>query len=404
MTILSEVLSNIGFDAKIVGFGSEFEEKISTFEVQKSFLENLHIAGYFHNTSIRSALKALRKESVHPEDNFEKVSEIMALCGASEECPTKFKADILFEKFAHHGHFLSGNELKNVMVHLGRKAFGRKEGQERNELENHSWAEIHGNHYLKNAKKLGLIFEEKPRLKKYHETWIQGVAYHRMKQRVLYAKKLQDEGYNLGTIRLLSGERELWLEIDKLSKDEIRKIAKRNNIKLAGFEEREVAGSVRTYPKYAEYETQKITEGLVAKEIYHEIFPQNSDELVVDAKPEDGGNRVTTASATSDLVQHQFADRIRNGDFGKSEINILIVSNQPYVERQTLTNERIALKELRKLGLKAKIRFDGCGTQSQAAIIEVHSEFGALVSEKYMKQTIEDKLQMIKILKKMNHK
>jgi hypothetical protein len=404
MTILSEVLSNIGFDAKIVGFGTEFEKKLSAFEVQKSFLENLHIAGYFHNHSIRSALKSLRKENINPEDNFEKVMEVLSLCGAHEKHPQKFNANILFEKFAHNGHFLSGNDVKNVMVHLGRKAFGRKDGQERNEIESHLWAEIHGEHYLKNAKKLGLIFEEKPRLKKYHETWIQGAAYHRMKQRAFYAKKLQDEGYDLGVIRLLSGERELWLEIDQLSKDEILQIAKRNNIEVIGFEEREVAGSIRTYPKYAANEMQKITEGLVAKEIYQQIFSKNSDDLIVDAKAEEGANRVTTASATSNLVKHQFATRIRNGDFGKNEINILIVSNQPYVERQTLTNERIALKELRKLELKAKIKFYGCGVESQASIIEIHSEFGALVSEKYLKQTMEDKLRMIKILKKMNLK
>jgi hypothetical protein len=84
MTILSEVLSNIGFDVKVVGSGTEFEKKLSAFEVQKSFLENLHIAGYFHNHSIRSALKSLKKESVNPEDNFEKVMEVLSLCGAHE--------------------------------------------------------------------------------------------------------------------------------------------------------------------------------------------------------------------------------------------------------------------------------------------------------------------------------
>ena len=402
MTILSDVLSQIGFDAKIVGFGTKDETKFSAFEVQRAFLENLYIAGYFHDLSIRSAIKSLKKESDHPEDNFEKVMEILELCSAHDDHPLKFNASVLFEKFSNHQNFLSGNEVKNIMVHLGRKAFGRKPGQERNELQNHDWIAGHGNHYLRNAKSLGLIFEEKPRRQKYHETWIQGAAYQRMKQRTIYAKSLQDQGYDLGVIRLLSGERELWLEIDQLSKDEILQIAKRNNIDVVGFEQREIAGSMRTYPKYGANEERKITEGIVAKEIYHEVFPQDPvSELVIDAQVADKTKRITTASATSDLVKNQFGDKIKNGEFGDEEINILIVSNQPFVERQTLTNERATLRELKKIGLnKVNLKFDGCGVACKSEIPGIHSEFGALVSEKYMKQALEDKNQMVNILKK----
>ena len=52
MNILSEVLSHIGFEGRAVGVGSEFEKKLNSHQVQKAFLENLYIAGYFEENSI----------------------------------------------------------------------------------------------------------------------------------------------------------------------------------------------------------------------------------------------------------------------------------------------------------------------------------------------------------------
>jgi len=216
---------------------------------------------------------------------------------------------------------------------------------------------------------------------------------------------LQDEGYDLGFIRLLSGERELWLEIDRISKEHLLKLAQKNNINVVGFVERQVNGHARTYPQYGEGETRKVTEGLAAQEIYREIFNvEINDDLVIDAKIHDNATRVTTASVTADLVNQKLAPKILNNHFLTHEIKILIVTNQPHVERQTLTNKRAAMGELKKFNIKQKIIFHGSGRKSIASIAEIHSEFGALVSEKYMQELQKDKAHMIKILRKISSK
>lgn len=403
MNILSEVLSHIGFEGRKIGHGCEMEKRISTHDVQKAFLENLHIAGYFNEDSIAQAVHFIRRQNHNNHDSFEKIMEILAVCGASEKHPQKFNANILFDNFSHHGSFLSEIDLKNIIVFLARKAFGRAPGQERSELQRQLWAEVYGHNYLENAEKLGLILQEKPPEKKYDETWIQGSAYHNMRDRVLYAKSLQDEGYDLGFIRLLSGERELWLEIDRISEEQLILLAKKNNIKVVGFEKRQVNHHLRTYLKYGEGERRKVTEGMAAREIYSEVFNvEINDDLVIDAKIHDNASRVTTASVTADLVNQKFAAKILNNQFLEKEIKILIVTNQPHVERQTLTNKRVALGELKKYNIKQKIIFHGAGRKSISSIAEIHSEFGALVSEKYMQQLQNDKAHMIKILRKIS--
>jgi hypothetical protein len=402
MSILREVLSNLGFNSRIIGYGTNFQEKLTDNQVQKAFLENLHIAGYFNEEEVKQAVNLIRREHHNAHDSFAKIMEILHDCGASKKDSHKFNAEILFESFAKNSRFLNEIDLKNIIIFLARKAFGRKKGQERNELQQQLWAEIYRHLYLENAKKLGLILEEKPSLEKYHETWIQGAAYPRMKARTIYAKKLRDEGYDLGVIRLLSGERELWLEIDDLSKDEIFAIAKRNNIAVVGFEERMVNNSVRTYGKYAENEHKKITEGVIAREIYLEVFGVVNDELVIDAAMHKNEVRATTASVTASFVHEKFAQKIINDFVSEKELNILIVTNQPYVERQTLTNKRAALGELRKLNIKKNINFYGVGASCTSSIAEIHSEFGALVSEKYMQQVQKDKQHMIKTLRKIS--
>lgn len=405
MNILSEVLSHIGFEGRKIATGCELERKVSAHDVQKAFLENLHIAGYFNEASILEAVNFIRRQNHSNHDSFEKIMEILANCGASAKHPQKFNANILFDNFSNHGSFLSEIDLKNIIIFLARKAFGRLAGQERSELQKHLWGEIYGHSYLENAEKLGLILEEKPPEKKYDETWIQGSAYCNMRDRVLYTKKLRDEGYDLGFIRLLSGERELWLEIDSISKEKLLELAQKNNINVVGFEERLVNNCARTYPKYGAGEVRKVTEGMAAKEIYREIFNvEINDELVIDAKIYDNSSRVTTASVTADLVSKKFAPKILENQFLEKEIKILIVTNQPHVERQTLTNQRAVMNELKKLNIKKKIIFHGCGSKSISSIAEIHSEFGALVSEKYMLQLQKDKAHMIKILRKISMK
>jgi hypothetical protein len=417
MNILSDVLTTIGFGSKVIGRGTSFEKRISAREVQKAFLENLYFAEYFESQSIWQAINLIKRENRECDfrgvkSSFEAMMEIIRTCFATKGNSRKFNAGILLDKFSSHSAFFTSNEIKNIMVYLGRKAFGRNVGQERNEIQQYPWGEIHREHYMENAQKLGLIFEVKPQLQKYDETWIQGAAYFRTRTRIEYTKKLQDEGFDLGTIRILTGDRELWVEIDKMpgatmeeTQNFMLQLAEKSGIKIVGFEERVISDLVRTYPKYAEDESQKLTETVMAKAIYRDVFGRDLiEDEVVDSSAEEGLSRPTTASAAAKVARFQFADRIRRGDFKNKKINILIVSNQPYVERQTITNERAVLKEMKKIGpTKHKLVFDGAGSVCMVGVSEIHSEFGALVSEKYMKQIEDDKFRMIKILKRMNY-
>ena len=385
MSKLSESLIKLGFDS---------EEK------QKALIENLYLAGYLKPESIWQALNSMQYDKSGKEvfrwkqgleRSFDNIILSLKTSGAYQENPEEFKADKFIESFMEDGFFFDDQNISDMMLFLAQNAFGRSALQERSELARQEWSDVHKAKYLENTKILGVFDEINPACAKHDETWIQGAARLRTKTRMTSAKKYQDHGVDLGAVRLLTGERELWVEIDKLPNESTQqcmefmlKLVHDNGIKIEGFEERVVAGNKRTYPKYVEGETKKLTETLMAKAIYREVFGADlREEQLVDSSALEGELRPNTASNAVDVTRQQLIARVRNGDFEGRAAEILIISNQPYVDRQVLTNKRAVRSELEKQGVDYPLNFSGAGDICEVGVTAIHSELAALVNEGY---------------------
>lgn len=386
MSKLNDSLNKLGFNDK---------------EKQKAFIENLYLAGYLSAESIWQALNLMqynqKGEQVFSwkqglEKSFDNIILSLKSSGAHQENPERFSADNFIENFMKSDVFFDEQNISDMMLFLAQNAFGRLVNQERNELSGQSWQDAHKARYLQNAGILNMVSEQLPQEKKYDETWILGAARPRVKTRMESAKKYQKKECDLGSVRLLTGERELWVEIDKLPDESPEKcmefmiqLAHENGIKIDGFEERAVAGNKRTYPKYAAGETGRLTETLMAKAIYSEVFGVDlREDQLVDSKALEGASRPNTANNAVDVTRQQLIARVRNGDFEGRAAEILIISNQPYIDRQVLANERAVRSEMSKQKVECSLNFHGAGDVCEVGVAQIHSELGALVNEKYM--------------------
>jgi len=396
-------LLSFGFGDKVINRATQAPEVIPLREVQKALLENLYLPGYFTHDSIWQAVnfmqfdRSRKKTEIWKKTVDEVFAEMMSVineCGASQADPKKFNAEIFLEKFLANENIFDRQDVENIIYYIGQNAFGRAAGQERHEIVAQEWSDIHREQYLENARKMGFINEVRPMLAKYDETWVQGAARLRAKSRIEYLKLLQDSGIELGHMRLLTGERELHVEIDKMPHESfedckkfIFELAKENEIKAEGFAERIEAGARRTYLQYAHDENKKVTETMMAKRIYREVFGREiADHDVIDAKTKSGESRPTTATAAYEITCNGLLNRINSGDFKGRAANILILSNQPFVERQTLTNARIAYGEMARLKINQEMIFEGAGEACETGVAAIHSVFGALIGEGFMRE------------------
>ncbi|MCC8417457.1 MAG: hypothetical protein LN588_02910 [Rickettsia endosymbiont of Bryobia graminum] len=138
----------------------------------------------------------------------------------------------------------------------------------------------------------------------------------------------------------------------------------------------------RTYPKYLDHSSSKITESLMSIDLSKFL---NNKVTIIDTKAENNQrpNTSTTAhDAAIDLVK-----KIKNGDFGdQKEFIILLETNNPYIERQIIDTQRAVDKVLKDLELDKqgyKIVVEGVGFANKQDTIAIHSELPALLAEKY---------------------
>lgn len=380
-----------------------------TFELNASqqiaFLENLYLPGYFKNEFIKNAIHRVRHNHDSHAARWGKEGELLILheiekildnAGAHQKNLREFKAknlcdgfDILFddeEKFSDH-------DVENLVFYLAQSAFGRAPEQERCDLATHDWAENFCDEYLRNVQIVGLIDEIKPRQKNYYESWILGAARCRTMTRMQHLKELVDDGVDPGLIRILTGEREMWAEIDTVggdideAKNYMLRLAEENKIALHKenpFVVRHVAGKDRSYLNCLEGE-RKLTETLMAQEIFYQIFGYHIDaKNVVDSAAKKGKLRpdtMATAKDTAKVLAARIEEEEKNSGKKNSENrSVLIVSNQPYAERQRLSNETqvfLSAPQLRDI-----VSFDCVGKSAKTSVAIIHSELAALMTER----------------------
>lgn len=373
----------------LLNFGFETEEK------QLALLENLQIAGYFEDKKIWQMVNLInynsKDEKVFTWQSDEKIifESIKKVVEAS-----KGDTNILLNDLFENDDF-SQQDVEDIIVYLGQNAFGRLVGQERNELGQNPLLEASRKKYLENAKKLGLIEAINPEQgERFDECWIQGASRLSVEPRMRYLKNLIDQGHEVGKIRLLTGERELWAQVDRKSgggdleeaveeaKEFMINLAKKNNLKI-NRENSFLEKYDRTYLNYEEGESGKVTETMMAKEIFCEVFGYEiNNAQVVDSRADKAGNRPTTKSCAQDTYA-LLEQRISNNDFVKRKPKIMIVSNQPYCKRQELAIANIFLE---KAGKKEIAEFKGVGEANGVGVTGIHSELGSLIVESFFLQ------------------
>jgi hypothetical protein len=165
--------------------------------------------------------------------------------------------------------------------------------------------------------------------------------------------------------------------------EQLLKLAQKNDIKLASdYSFFKQGGNL--LPNYSKGEDRKLTETLAAKDILQELNIKNID--IID-KEKQGLKRPTTSSTVKDAI-YSFIKKIGDGEFkDKKEFVILLQTNNPYVERQTLVAQREVNKALIKsklLDAGYKIIIEGIGSSCNEDIKVINSELGALVAEKWI--------------------
>ncbi|XVN43107.1 MAG: hypothetical protein RCG15_02105 [Candidatus Rickettsia vulgarisii] len=240
----------------------------------------------------------------------------------------------------------------------------------------------HRNEYFEAAKILGFIDEISPKYQQYDEGWIAGASRIGIWAREIHYNKLLEQIKIVGPTAILADERLLWAEIDGIDPIEYNKLlvkyqeksdisksnlflpvgnninrteegkkyllelAKTNNIELNPNEPFIIYKtpqecpkgffSERTYPNYLNPNVSKLTESLMAKDLSKFL---NNKATVIDTRSEN--NQRPNTSTTARDAALELVMKIQKGNFDEQkEFHILFVTNNPYIERQTISTQR----------------------------------------------------------------
>jgi len=408
---------------------------VSAANHQEALLKQLQMAGYFQPATLWQTINHLGVKD--PATTFTKIYSAVKKSKADQSEPSKFNAKIL-RKNLGKGTELDEQDAMDFILYTAQNAFGRKLGQERNELAAHDWMNTHKTDYFAAATTLRLIDRETPERQEYDKAWIAWASRIGVWARIIdYDYTLSK--YNIkvrGETSILAGERGLWANIDgitpsvrdklveayvtkrdldtidislpvgedmervKEGQEYMASLAARSGVKLDpsspfiqyATKEECPPGYFpgRVYPKYADSKGRKLTETLMSKDLLTTYPPTNVSAITTVDTLADQGQRPTTSSTARDAAI-TFVKDIMSGVYGdKKEFVILFETNNPYIERQTIATQREVDKVLKASKLDSRIKVEGIGFKCKQDVATVHSELAALIAEKWKTATGED--------------
>ncbi len=430
--------SNLGF----TGYQNNNGLNVTAAEQQEALLKQLQLAGYFKPLGIWRALNGIGKiNDTHAA--YQQVYQAIEKSNADSSDPSDFNAKVLRKNLAKDCEALDVQDIQDILLYIFQHAFGRDKGQERNELTEQNWMVKYKQGYLNNARELGLIDRIEPKGKEYDAVIIAGASRIGLMARYTDFNNIaQKYGINInnGSILVLAGEREIWANLDGIKpetlqlldssynnntdidtvnvflsvgednqrteegKEYIKYLAKINDIKLdvsTPFYECYKKESClpgrypgRVYPNYAPGEEKKLTETLMAKDIINTYPLTSNNSINVVNTRSDGCSRPNTASTARDAAEEFVASIIANNGAGgaqQKEYKILLQTNNPYIERQTIATQREYDKKLKEHGFDVNghtIVIEGIGFGCKQDVATVHSESAALMSEKWQQTNL----------------
>ena len=357
----------------------------------------------------------------------DKTAEVFYKANTTIKHNSEHTAKYLFGRSAHYfweTPLVTEKEAQDWILYAAQNAFDRRVGQERNELKSHDWMKMHKNEYMAAAKILGMIDRIDPDRTSYDEGWIAGASRPGILSRIMDYKLVLDHGVKInGPTKVLAGARPLWAEIDGINPDVLNQLlealakgTKVDDIKVvvpaqapnATIEEgidyiKDLAHKLniplqkppvikystkeacpkglfpgRTYPNYANPNGPKLDESAMSLDVLTQVLGKHKVDIVDTKSTND--QRPTTATTAADAVKSLLQD-ISDGKYGdKKEFHILFETNQPYVERQTLSAQK-AIQMFLPFGIS--ITLHGVGFEFKQDVATVHSELGALIYEKW---------------------
>ncbi|ROT47668.1 hypothetical protein EDM02_01340 [Candidatus Cardinium hertigii] len=426
--------SNFELAASQLGFNGyeKANVHVSAADQQEALLKQLQMAGYFTDEQLWRTLIGLGIQQ--PELAFKQLSFSMQQSKANQRDPNQFIAKILRKNLGKQT-ILDTEDMLDFILYTAQNAFGRAPGQERNTLCTENWMQCYQQAYVDNARILRLIDREVPLHKDYDSVWIAGASRFSLITRMVdyYYALLRYTLHIHGDVLVLAGNRELFANLDGVTpliqdklieaykthtdvdtldftslvednnarieegKAYILKLGAQCNIRLdplspfIQYTNQEACPPGRfpgrVYPNYAKGKSRKLTETVMVQNVIATFFDTKSVQVIDTAT--DRYKRPTTATTARDAAI-AFMERIGAGTYGdKKEFVILYVTNNPYIERQTLSSQGILNKvvaDYNRLHHTAyRVRLEGIGCKCQQNIARIHSEFAALIAEKWQK-------------------
>ena len=202
--------ANLGF----TGYCKSNGEIVTMKQHQEALLKIFQLAGYFDLSVLWQDLNSIGGIN-NPELVFKELTDIVIQSGANQKDPKKFNARHMARTLFSMDIFDLQDTL-DLILYIAQHAFNRPVGQERYEIVPFNWMNNYADEYIKEARILRLIDEERPSRKEYDGGWIAGAARITLSQRIIqYMHYIVSEKIKInGETLVLAGEREIWANID----------------------------------------------------------------------------------------------------------------------------------------------------------------------------------------------
>lgn len=174
------------------------------------------MAGYFQPEQLWQVINRLGVKD--PVTTFKQTYSAIKKSKADQSDPNKFNAKIL-RKNLGKGTELDEQDVMDLLLYISQNAFGRKPGQERNELASQDWMNKYKGEYFAAAKVLRLIDREVPEHQDYDGAWIAGASRIGVMARIIDYHYILSK-YTIkvnGETAVLAGGRGLWANIDGIT-------------------------------------------------------------------------------------------------------------------------------------------------------------------------------------------
>jgi hypothetical protein len=405
--------SNFEFSCQKLGFPIE--------EEQDALITIFSACGYFTQQKLWEDIHNIGLKN--PKKAFNQINKVITISNAIGEKDGLVTGRKYLRKYLLND--ISKENSLELIVWWAQSSFNRKSGMERTDLPS-DVLEAKKNLYLKSISKLGLLSEISILQENYDAVWVMGGSRERTLERCKYYKKYLHIIENKPKIfALVADDRELFAELDGLSEEyralmlnselieynklgyEINKqdskiqdgikymlyLANKEGIPLVteiikyNTENESIEGRYpgRTYLNYDMFQGKKITEKEMTQESFSHFLP-NSQIIYVSAskaQPITHLNRASSVETAREAAKLFVQDMLSQGN---TTAKLLMISNNPYLLRQSLIVEREVrkvIKESDDVNLKVVVHKAGPGANDNVNINVTLSELGALIMERY---------------------